>query len=347
MLKTLYFILSIILAVDSHNKKIFNISIFLLVILFCFCGEIADRENYERWFEYFDYSVLNNIGFYFVVQFVEHLGLGIQGLYILIGVLFIGSLAYIISKKSVDANFVLSYYMIGLFFLDVVQLKNTLGHLCILWALFFYFTISRTTVRNLVYIGFVVLGVLIHPSLFYYLILLFIRRRPKTVFIISIVISIVISISFSVLYDYMALYFGRMSYEDGYYSSSMVLLMQLIIFLFFAIVYVLLKTLTKRRLDADGARRRDILLNTISVMIPLISLVQFSIDFRRMFFFMSLFSVLQFVDIFKKQGISLNMCKCLFVAYSFLLLYFFSMRGNMDTVLSPIFDNNRLIALFS
>ena len=339
MLVLIYFSLCFLLLVKHRSKWVFNVSILFLLLLFCFCGDIADRENYESWFNLYDYSILNNLGFYFIVKFIIYVGGGPQLLYVLIGTIYLLSISYVIRKLSHNPNYVLAYYMLGLFFLDVVQLKNTFGHVIILWALYFYFTMDKTFQRKLFFIFGVLLATLIHPSLFFYIIFLFVDHKPKRVMLYSITISILLYNFIYHLLGYIGPILGKEELINiGFYSDKMVLLTQLILlFFYFVVTIIYLMRMKSNRCSNNNIS--CLLLNVLFLMLPLIPLIKISIDFRRFFFFLSLIVVILFGKSLKNNS---QLYRVLFLVYALILLYFFTLGGNYRTVFLPLFQNNIL-----
>lgn len=132
----LYFSIVLLLFANKNNKAIYYAALILLLILFCLNTDNADRGIYENRLENYEYLTgLTEPGYYLWMSLFNNLHWDLQLQYVIVGLLYLSSLFYIVPKLSKIPNIVIGYYMIAIFFLDVVQLRATTSLIFVLWAL--------------------------------------------------------------------------------------------------------------------------------------------------------------------------------------------------------------------
>lgn len=193
----IYYILCICGIVKLRSKYISYTCLLMLLVLYCFSNGCADRDNYELSLELASYptTVQYNWGYFYMMYLFSYYSMDIQMLYICVGIFYLLSIYYFIKSFSNYPNIVLSFYMIAIFLLDVVQIKNTLAMAFITWGFYFMFKINKRTKGILIYLFFVFFASLFHISALYFILYVLLPLKSRYILVISSSISILIMVA--------------------------------------------------------------------------------------------------------------------------------------------------------
>lgn len=338
----IYFLLIILLFFFKTNKVLMKISYFLLLILFCFNMDNADRGIYEWRLEQYEQTVgITEPGYYALMAIFTKLNLNIQALYIGVGLVYLSSLFYIVNKMSSKPNLVLAFYMLGIFLLDVTQLRATTSLVFVLWGFYNLYRIKETKRACMVFLLLIIVSALFHTSSLAYSLFIFskITKKRLLLTLVSCLFSGLLFFKFVIIK-----YFGglldistkiqNIAESDVYKGNNVNLITILLLLLLQCIYFSLIKLYGKNDVKIVISNNMCILL---FLLIPLIS---FSADFRRIYYFISIFLIITLSNLVN-VGDKKNICLCVFCLA---FIYFFRVIyvGNYNTVLVPILTQNLL-----
>lgn len=343
----IFYILSLFLLIKDNNKIFIYLSYILMIILFCFNLTNADREIYENRLYYYDLLVgSTEVGYYYLMEVFTKYHLEIQNLYIVVGILYLSTLFYIISKLSKNQSLVISSYMIGAFLFDVVQLRFTLSLTFVLWGFYFLLSTKRVVYRGALFSLFIIVASTFHSSSLFYLVFVLSLFRYKIfvrlllfVFFIFIISSTVIINYFGELYE-MGKKIEEIQASDKYVGNNSNLLC-LIYLLAFMLMYIIpYKKVIKGQYVVTELDNIWYKINITCVLI--IPIILFSADVRRIFVGLLPLQVSVMSHWITPQN-SLFI-KAFIFGISFFFLYFFILRSNnIETVFYSIFENNLIL----
>lgn len=344
----LYFVITIFLFIDK-NKKLRYAAFILLLILFCLNTDNADREIYENRLENYEYlTSITEPGYFLLMSLFNNLHWDLQLQYVIVGLLYLSSLFYIVSKLSKIPNIVIGYYMMAIFFLDVVQLRATTSLIFVLWAFYKLLTISDIKRSITLFVTLVIIAALFHSSSLFFLVFVIIKiqRRKKLVTIVTIGFVVLLIAQYSLIN-----YFGSLlsvadkieaiSQSDKYEGNNANLIVILLL-LGMLLVYWLLFFLYGKRLETNNL---TIAKNNICIaLLLIIPLVSFSADFRRIYFAVSPFLVATITNWINKKNSAI--IKVLILIWAGVFFYRFVIHGNYDAVFVPIMNENMILNIF-
>ena len=163
--------------IKKDSKLLFICILSWLWVLFAFNLSNADYTNYELF--YYRYGALGTwdtnmeIGYQLICKLSNIIGLDYQAYLAMISLFGLGIIGYTIRKFTRNYSFALVLYMIYPFILDIVQQRNFLAIVFIVFG--FQFLMSSKKIASLYYIICVLLAMSFHYFSFFYL--LFIVTR--------------------------------------------------------------------------------------------------------------------------------------------------------------------------
>lgn len=343
----IFYILSLFLLIKDNNKIFIYLSYILMIILFCFNLTNADREIYENRLYYYDSLVgSTEVGYYYLMEVFTKYHLEIQNLYIVVGILYLSTLFYIISKLSKNQSLVISSYMIGAFLLDVVQLRFTLSLTFVLWGFYFLLCCESIKLRVLLFFSFILIATTFHSSSLMYLLfgLLFFNEKYfnrilAITFIVFVVLSSILISFFGELYN-MGKKIEEIQSSDKYVGNNSNLLCLIYLFLFMLMYLIPYKRILQ--FQKENNKLYSLWLRIILTCILITPIIPFSADVRRIFI-----GLLPLQVSVISHGVTPRnslYLKTIVVGISLLFLYFFILRGlNIKTVFYPIFEKNIIL----
>lgn len=341
----LYFSIVLLLFANKNNKAIYYAALILLLILFCLNTDNADRGIYENRLENYEYLTgLTEPGYYLWMSLFNNLHWDLQLQYVIVGLLYLSSLFYIVPKLSKIPNIVIGYYMIAIFFLDVVQLRATTSLIFVLWAFYRLLTISDIKRSILSFITLVIMGALFHSSALFFLVfaIIKIQNRKRLITIVIIGFAILLIVQYSLI-NYLGAILSvsdkieAINQSDRYEgnNANLIVILLLIGMLF---VYWSLFFLYGKKFEINSL---TVAKNNIGIVLLLIiPLVSFSADFRRIYFAISPFLVATITNwMNKKNGFIIS---ALILIWGGMFFYRFVIHGNYDAVFVPIMNENMI-----
>lgn len=339
----IYCVLIFLLFFIKKSNVIVYVSLFYLAVLFILNTNIADRTNYE--------FVLNNgflsgaeLGWDFFIFLVRQVGLSVQSLYFIVGIPYLIVLFFVLKKVSQN-NRVLACYMIGMFFLDVVQLRFTFSSIFI-WLAFYFFFTQNDKSAYAKYILLVFVASLFHASNLIFLVFIFSKsERRSKVFGATATFFCVFAIGLPIVTSMLGSLFNIESKIDRIVEGSGKMASSLAIYsnLFYLFVFLLVAFLMIY--NTSLKEKGIIYAQNISVLtLSFVPLVFFSRDFRRQIFVVALILITLFFKYEDKYKDKLLFILPILLFVAFFLYSTFS--GNRETVFLPIFENNYLINCF-
>lgn len=344
----LYFAIAFILFVSKKNVARY-VAFILLLVLFCFNTDNADRSIYE--FRVSDYKNLIGItepGYYLLMSFFNSFHLDLQIHYIVTGLLYLTSLFYITKKISKVPNIVIGYYMFAVFFLDVVQLRATTSLIFVLWAFYYLLTIEDMKKSVVIFSLLILVSALFHSfSLFFEVfVLIKIKRRKNLITYVLIGFIILLVAKMSIIN-----YFGdilsmsekieTISQSDRYVGNN-ANLVTIVLLIGMLSVYMVLYLLYGKRYEES---KISIIRNNIPILLLLvIPLISFSADFRRIYFAVSPFLVSTITYWINKKNSFI--IKSLIFIWGGMFFYRLILKGNYDAVFVPIMYDNMIYKVF-
>lgn len=341
----LYFSIVLLLFANKNNKAIYYAALILLLILFCLNTDNADRGIYENRLENYEYLTgLTEPGYYLWMSLFNNLHWDLQLQYVIVGLLYLSSLFYIVPKLSKIPNIVIGYYMIAIFFLDVVQLRATTSLIFVLWAFYRLLTISDIKRSILSFITLVIMGALFHSSALFFLVfaIIKIQNRKRLITIVIIGFAILLIVQYSLI-NYLGAILSvsdkieAINQSDRYEgnNANLIVILLLIGMLF---VYWSLFFLYGKKFEINSL---TVAKNNIGIVLLLIiPLVSFSADFRRIYFAISPFLVATITNwMNKRNGFII---RALILIWGGMFFYRFVMHGNYDAVFVPIMNENMI-----
>ena len=340
-----FFSIVLLLFANKNNKAIYYAALILLLILFCLNTDNADRGIYENRLENYEYLTgLTEPGYYLWMSLFNNLHWDLQLQYVIVGLLYLSSLFYIVPKLSKIPNIVIGYYMIAIFFLDVVQLRATTSLIFVLWAFYRLLTISDIKKSILSFITLVIMGALFHSSALFFLVfaIIKIQNRKRLITIVIIGFAILLIVQYSLI-NYLGAILSvsdkieAINQSDRYEgnNANLIVILLLIGMLF---VYWSLFFLYGKKFEINSL---TVAKNNIGIVLLLIiPLVSFSADFRRIYFAISPFLVATITNwMNKRNGFII---RALILIWGGMFFYRFVMHGNYDAVFVPIMNENMI-----
>lgn len=353
MIEVIYWTIVLLLVLRRNSKFLLCWSFFLMAILFCFNYDNVDRGIYEmRLNDYESMEGMTEIGYYYLMQIFTNLHLDVQYLYGLVGLLYLGSLMYIINKLSDAPGFPIAFYMSCIFFLDVVQLRNTLSLVFVLWAFYLFFTIPEKRKSQLLYLVFVLAASMFHSSNIVFGIFVLAKEPHKKVIRYTIIAIAVLSSLQYLMISYLGDIYSmgqkieQISTSDRYTGNNMNLIV--IIWLFMLLLtyagsYFFVGRYQDDMKDGEDALSfREIGLNITILLTTIIPLVFFSADFRRIYYAISVILVCIMSHWLREKRRWIVVGTVALLAY-FYLFRFTAGEFNKPVVYDMIFNANLLL----
>ena len=338
---SIYYVLTLLLFLMKKSKVVVLLSLLYLIFLFSLNTNIADRANYE-FVLHNDFFSTVELGWGWFISCVRQYGFSIQSLYPIIGIPYLITLFFILTKLSQN-NRPIACYMVGMFFLDVVQLRFTFSAIFIWWAFYFFF-LNDDKAAYLKYAFFILLASLIHASNLTFMVFLFAKCEKKSkVFGIMSIVFCTLAIGLPVVTMLFGRIFGFENKIDrigGEMMSSSLSIVTCVFYLLFFVIMTLLMNYNTSQKENYIRYSENISILALSFL-PLLS---FSSDFRRHIFVTALLLIAVFFRYENKYKDRLLFLLPIFLFSSFFIYSTFS--GNRETVFIPIFKNNFLIDYF-
>lgn len=341
----LYYLFVVLLICNKHSRIIRYVAFLLLFCLFCFNSKIADRSNYEfllTTMQSVQYSIEFCWGVFLFLA--SKLGLSVQGLYVVVGISYLVTLFYMMPKFSNNNNMSLACYMIGFFFLDVVQLRYSLSLIFVWFA--FYFLIFKDGKKSLLlFVLFIFLATAFHASNVVFFFFLFTRlKNSKLVCFLTLCFGGGLVIFVKKIVFYVGGIFGLndkvVQVSNVVSTSSHSFLITTIFDLCIFVVALLCLWYTKilEKKDKVCLGRSFNMAITSLIFIPLLN---FSDDFRRQIFvvFFMLICVVYRYRVFCID----KLFPYIPVVVSVMFFVYSTFSGNSETVFFPLFENNLMI----
>ena len=325
----------------KKNKVVVVFSLLYLVLLFSLNTNIADRANYE-FVLHNDFFSTVELGWGWFISYVRMFGFSIQSLYPIIGIPYLLTLFFVLAKLSQNSR-PIACYMVGMFFLDVVQLRFTFSAIFIWWAFYFFF-LNDDKAAYLKYVFFILLASLIHASNLIFIVFLFAKceKKGKVIGIASMFFG-ALAIGLPVVTLLFGQIFGFESKIDrigGEMMSSSLSVVTCVFYLFFFVIMTLLMNYNTSQKEKYVRYSENISILALSFL-PLLS---FSSDFRRHIFVTALLLIAVF---FRYENRYKDRLLFVFPVFLFSIFFIYStFSGNRETVFIPIFENNILIEFF-
>lgn len=335
----LYILIIFLLFYFKDSKKILIFALLYLLLLFTLNTDIADRSNYEIQLS-LDISHPMELGWNRLLAIIRSANLPIQSLYVVVGIPYLITLFFFASKIS-ENNRAIACYMIGIFFLDVAQLRFTFSTIFI-WLAFYFFLSREDRFAYILYAFFVTIASLFHASnSIFFVFLLSKKQNPVKTSIISFITSV-----FFFLTQHLATAFIGQTYniENKINRISAIDSAPSFLTVYVSVSYIisaLLMIILSRYNYSSKDKKINIALNISILAFTIIPFLLFSTDFRRHIFIIDFLLICLFFKNEKKYN-----DKLLFVIPISIVLTFFiysTFLGNRETVFFPIFENNMLI----
>lgn len=339
----LYFLTILLLVIRKKSRIVLGFAYLFLLVLFCFNTGIADRLSYEE-----DITLATSINRELLWQGLLTLFLvnqiSIQYLYGIVGFLYITSLFYVTYKLSEKCNIVIACYMLGVFFLDVVQLRYTASLIFVLWG--FYFLVTSKGFKSVsLFIIFILLSSFVHASNIIFLLFLigklYSRKATTYITFLSIVVLIFGWLTFTELLGVtfnISEKMDRIVYDEEIKSEHTILvtwISELIVV--FMMMYA---NLVKRTKKIALSINFNYAMNFAILSMIFIPLIYLSPDIRR-----SIYFVFVILSAFLYGEKNFSKSPGLMITPFIVSLFFFWMStftGNRMTVFYPLFENNLL-----
>lgn len=355
MITIAFYLTSFFDFIFAKNKVLFYFSFFLLLTLFCFNTDNADYLSYKGSMEssVFFSETTRISGYWALLKFFAQNEIDFQFLYVLIGGVYLITLSLFLKKFSLNPNIVVGYYMVGIFLLDVVQLKNTLAMTFILWGFYILFSSNQSLKKKLIFFGILVLcSSKFHLSGMYFLLFLFLPLSFKTLIKISTLITVVIFVGGYFIVDRLV---EVGSSQDNFireYGAGNILATQLTLiaiavlfaFAFFLFrkktYYIQIYKTSMALLSEKNKGLNEYGLKVVVLSMPLIPLISLNADFRRVFFFLSIIWVTVVSNWITNKSKFILSFPIAFIAL--FLLNRYVLLGNYEAVFCKIFQNNMI-----
>lgn len=190
-----------------ESKKIIIFSIITLIILFVGNTYNTDYLAYEAIFTYNDFNSIE-FGFEVLVKIAKTLGLSFFGFKLILTVLIILLLLFITLKLKVNISGFIFLYTSIQFFIDMVQIRNTISSLFIIISL--YFALKKEVRLSMLLI---IIASLFHTISLMYLPLVFMEYYSNKLKIILKFMTIIMIIIFPCL-----LFLGFQNYINYFFK---------------------------------------------------------------------------------------------------------------------------------
>lgn len=345
-----------------RNKKVGSLLLFIyLWFLFAFSYGNADyfnyRYQYQLYAQNFGFDKLQNIGFKFICNIANDFGLDYQT-FLMVEAAIILIIAFLVIIKFSDNPWeVTVLYIIYSFPIDTVQVRFSLGRMIILLGLVVFLSSKSRFVKYVGMTTCVLLGALIHVSLFAYLVFLlipFLERKYIKFWIIGIVFfEFVLFRNFQSV----ALLVTSDSNINEYLSKSVSVYYVIFTILYMFVNYILSYACYRmsQQTDIVNVQRANFIdcvfrINTLLlVFVPMACVAN---DFLRLFRVSIFLNYIVISNIHQNDGNhydctppinAISLCRFGTLAMALLSNYMFISSLYMNTVVSPLFEYNLLI----
>ena len=339
-----YYLLILLLLAHPHKKELGRLAFFYLLLLFCLNTNIADREGYEIDMYNAVYNEMINFepiwnGLLSLMEINK-----ISVLYMLVGIVYLPTLYFFINRLSRNNNTVLACYMIGVFFLDVVQLRYSFSLVFVFLGLN-YLLFENKKKGSVIFIGSIIVASMIHLSNLIFLLFYFAKKlSTKKVYFVSVAGFVVLTVSYTLAINYLGDIFNMASkmqrINDAEYTSINTFLLTTISELAaFGLMWFTQKHYHESNIIDDDLI--NIIYNAAIMSLMFIPIINFSQDIRRHIYVMFIIiTAVLFRTIRSCSRRSLLQWAPILIA----IIYFVSSvyTGNRDTVFFPLFDSNLL-----
>lgn len=345
----IYFILIVLLFARPKSKYIYYASFILLFILFAFNTDNADRGVYESRLLNYDMMLgYTEPGFTLFMSFMNKFHIDLQGLYIIVATLYLGTMCFIIKKLSKNPGFVLGGYMIFCFFYDVVQVRTTTALIFVYVAFYFLLKEEKKISGITKFLIFIVIASQFHALSLAFSIFCLIRiENKKKMYIIFFAVA---ALMFIFQRQIIGLFGDALDIMDKIqeveeknandYEGTNSYVVTIAYLLLIVTPYLVFYWRSTERTRSEKLVSDGLHLSLISLMI--IPVIFWSADFRRVYF--AIFPILLLImsnymkSMKDKLIFNSAFVICMFLAF-YRSIYFSS---NFDSVFLAIFENNLL-----
>lgn len=345
MLILIYYLIVLLLIAKQKSRPIRFLAFTYLVVIFCFSGDIVDRDNYNHLLLNIDNKIgMVEIGWETIIFLFYNLNLDIQALCIFIGITYLLILFIVTDKLSSGNNIPIACYMIGLFFLDVVQLRNTFSAVFILLSFYFLFLYDSKKSRFLS-LSLIILSSLIHASNIIFTVFHFIvRYKLKRTVLFSICAVVVLTFAVFSLATYFSVLFhiedkiARIASTEGYTSEHAFLMVSLS-----GIAIPLVSWFANKHIVLSDDNNKNLFETTLKLsvfVLTIIPLIQLASDFRRQIYIV--YIIIASLLCRNLHKYTTKMIPFFLIMIALMYFTYSTFLGNRESVFYPIFENNIL-----
>lgn len=344
----------------KRSKIVLFISLMLLWVLYAFSSGNADEiTNKARFYMSSNFIGMTEPGYALIMRAFNSIGVSFEFYKMIIAAFELLLISSTVVKFTKNYNFVFGLYLIFPFCMDVVQMRETLALSIVVFSLRFLFIHSNKKYdkNNTYFVLCIILASMFHSSSLIYMFLLIAKKFDvKQVIGLSLGIAlaglILITPTTITLIGKIINMSGKVTGllfkldAVSWRVTRMTLFRIFVYFLLFLLLYYLIKS--KSALDGGNKKKLDFALKCNIVILIIIPLIKYSVDFYRCQISLSILNYICFADTLssEKKG-KINMRNALIiiacVIVSIVNLYFLVINNNnINTVFYPLFKNNLL-----
>ena len=345
----LYFFIVLLLIFFRKSKQLRLLTMLLLLALFCLNTQIADREAtiIDMDMVYSGFKIVEPL-WGAILNFFAANKIDVQYLYVIIGLVYIPTLFYVVGKMSNNSNIAIACYMIGLFYMDVVQLRFTTAITIVLWGIYFLYY-SKAKHGMIYFVLAVAISMTVHISsiIFALLALPKILSIKKTL-VVTVVGSIVLFLSYTVAIAYFGDLFDIADKVQMTGEAELKSAHSFITTTISDIMVIFMAVIARYNLKSKNETYKRNL--NIALIIALLSflcvpLINFSPDIRRhVYVFYLLVAAFVYGCYPHYKGKAIVLFTPIVIAFMYFILSVYT--GNKETVFDPLFQKNLLIEIF-
>lgn len=350
----IYIILFLLSLAFPKNRILFFINFLFMWVLFGWSGNNADMEVYVN--RYTNYNAIDSYTeplYTFLISISHYVGFSLRDHLIFVSFIYLSTIFFFISKATKKVNYVLAFYQFStVFFMDIVQVRNTIAILFIFIGLFFL--LFRKGEKSIyLYVLCVFLASMIHFSAICYLLFIFARffdiKRIVIVCVVFLLIYFLMHTYIGTFISGIAILGDKMSrvsefVAENYLGTNIqrisILRIIMVTGMYFGIFLLEKKNTRKQYIEENGAVLTLFKINILVYCI--IPLLWVSTDFYRIAMALLLPNLCVIFEYMFKKNKSIKFLILFFCcsALAFLLVF---MGKNIDTVFYAILEKNILI----
>lgn len=337
---------------SKKKYKIRNIVLFLFLWILAGWNTFnADFSNYEVRYNINYYSGLE-VGYQILCQIFYKLGFSYQGMRITLYFICLAILFHTIKKYTRDPNFAIICYFIFPFFLDVVQTRNMIVSVILVYSL--KYLIKDGWKNTLKFIICILLAGSFHVAGYYYLLFLIAKiiKKKKTYLLFCV---------FSTFFGIIAVYSGflekilfilikrkrtlqYLNNKNGLSMLFFILLITLIIGTFYYFYWQYIRCNKSRILDKNMLAFSDLLYKLNATILPVLILMIFNSLFFRIIrnFMIVNYIFLSAVTDRGGRNTNKNISERILIIFVLLFVAITQYMGNYNETIKAILENNIL-----